>query len=445
MCAAFAIAIVACSTGAQISPTPTSQSTQSPTSSSRTASTTHNPIDQPEATASEVVSPGASQDPDGVPTSVLGLPVVSVGELNHLIAGGRLDGRVAAVRGYWISSIIPSCPAPPRWYSPLEEWCAWQLLSDIAYDGAECHEESQGTACNGIQPPGGAETVRPIILDNYGVEQRITTPDFRHFEPVPVVLVGHAGDARYLQCQSDAVVGCRKAFVVDTVAWSSGKEWPVSMLDDQYTPQHSMSVDQVEQTVQGRLAMTTLVQGRDVPGIDPRLHVVGTDTYWVVRALNGIVDGNVARADVLAVNDTTGEVVDKTALDVAADYAPALLRTQATDPHACCPGGLQPIYRLSDQNGSPIEEGLIGGGGATGDDHSTRWLVGPAAVLDAGNYVLEGWHADVSGPFETWGPPSDTCEKAISLTSGQSFRIEAAFPEQGPCQWREPTFGESIY
>src|SRR5690348_9084134 len=93
-------------------------------------------------TSNLVVSPppsavGTDQavDQDGFPLMVGQLPVVEIGGLNTLRANGGLNGRAAAVKGYWIRSLIPSCPAPPHFLSSLEEWCRFEVFSDTPYMG----------------------------------------------------------------------------------------------------------------------------------------------------------------------------------------------------------------------------------------------------------------------------------------------------------------------
>ena len=151
------------------------------------------------------------------------LPVQSVGELNHQIAAGELDGKVAAVRGYLIQSMVPSCPAPNRWYSPLEGYCFVQVLSDTAYPGSTCTKIDSGTSCQGNGPPPSAEIVHALMPDNSSYLPP-PYPDMNAFpNGLPMVVIGHAGDPRYLQCREDVRDLCRRAFVVDSIAWSVGK------------------------------------------------------------------------------------------------------------------------------------------------------------------------------------------------------------------------------
>ncbi len=319
-------------------------------------------------------------------------------------------------------------------------------MSDTAYPGAECHKVSNGTECGGNPPPPDAQTITVRILDSYDVSSHIGTTDFRHFEPVPVVVLGHAGDARHLQCPSEVRDACRKTFVVDTVAWSNGQSWPVELPDDPSALSHQMTIDEVETAAAGPLLMATVVQGKDVQAIDPRLHVVGTDTYWVVRALTGEIDHDAGAAAVEAIDDATGTVVARTALDVATSYMSGLVRTQATDTAECCPGGdAQPMYSIIAAGGTTIQEALIGGSFLTGDNDVTRWMAGPGAVLEPGSYQLKGWHAQIAEPGGVWGVPEDECTTAIEVANGDDLRLEAAFPAQGACEWRSPTFSDTLY
>jgi len=116
----------------------------------------------------------------------MGLPVIDIAALNLLIASGELDGRVAAVRGYWIPLLIPSCPAPGRWYSPLEDYCSFEVFSDIAYAGGSCVEGTGGTSsCQSNGPPPNANIVKPKLLDNYTSYGRVHASGGDGFDPRP--------------------------------------------------------------------------------------------------------------------------------------------------------------------------------------------------------------------------------------------------------------------
>jgi hypothetical protein len=99
------------------------------------------------------------------PSEVDGMPTISIGDAKALLAADRLDGRAVAVWGYWIATMIPSCPAPGRWISPLESYCHFDVFSDTTYPGFTCTPIANGgTSCQGNQPPAGAHTLSPRIL-----------------------------------------------------------------------------------------------------------------------------------------------------------------------------------------------------------------------------------------------------------------------------------------
>jgi hypothetical protein len=231
----------------------------------------------------------------GFPAEAFGLPVISVGDLNRLIASGAMNGRVAAVAGYWESSIVPSCPAPGRWMSPLEGYCEFDLFSDTPYQSATCESGN----CNGGFAPPRAETIKALAIDNNENYTRVRSADDGHyFDPRPLVLIGHAADPRWLQCQSDVQRQCEAAFVIDTVAWAEGNPLDLSLQDDPNAPKPRMSIPDVVAAAGGtNLVSVALTNANDVNTIDPRIHVTGDNLAWVVRsAIEGSSDGSTSAA-----------------------------------------------------------------------------------------------------------------------------------------------------
>ena len=47
-------------------------------------------------------------------------------------------------------------------------------------------------------------------------------------EPVALVLIGHAGDARQWQCTAATQAECANAFVVDRIDWAAGHDVPLA-------------------------------------------------------------------------------------------------------------------------------------------------------------------------------------------------------------------------
>lgn len=406
-----------------------------------------------EPSASATAPPSASPDVAGFPTQVLGLPVMSIGDANRLIASGELYGHVAAVRGYWESSIVPSCPAPDRWYSPLEGYCNFDVFSDVPYQSADCHSNSDGSGgCNGMGPPPGAKSLKPLSLDNYENELRFHSDQGDHyFDPWPIVLVGHAGDARYLQCLTDSQAACRLAFVVDTVAWANGQMLDLAIQAGPYSPKPRMSFDDLAVATGAiTLVFAVPVRASDVSGIEPRMHSVGDDLTWVVHSLGHDSGQTTRSAEVWEIADRDGAVVSTSALEVAPEYRPSYLKVQGVvrgyDPGSN--NGPYPFFGVA-RAGESIHESLMGsGGGFVGGGPPMKgqpWYPGAPLLLDPGEYLVRAWRSTIERPGEKVGPPMDVCTATLTLAADQHKTLEAAFPAHGACVWRDPTFDETPF
>jgi hypothetical protein len=440
---ALVVAVVAACTTSAPPTAPASQPSLGPsTSPAVTAS--------PRASASPISSPGATASP-GVgdfPAQVFGLPVLSIGEVNQLIASRALDGRVAAVRGYWEASLVPSCPAPNRWYSPLEGYCQFDVFSDVPYESVTCQSDSSGNtgSCSGHGAPPGAETLKPLSLDNYLNYNRLHSGQ-GNLDPWPVVMVGHVADPRWLQCETDVQGTCQLAFVIDTVAWAGGQELDLALQDDPYSPKPRMSIDQVAKAVgNSSLVSVALVTADSVADIEPRINIAGGQLVWVVRGTRDEATAQTKGVDVWAVDDRDGTVLDTTTLEIAPDYHPAFFNQQATI-HGYDSGGNGPYpFFTVERAGVPIHTAMMGGSWTGGPDaNETRWYPGAPLVLNSGDYTVDAWRSTIDHPGEVIGPATDECTTSLTLTSDQHMILEAAFPKDGACAWRAPTFSGSRY
>ena len=152
---------------------------------------------------------GAPPGPAGFPATVGGMPVVSVAQAATLLDAGNLDGRAIAVAGYYFSVAMP-CPAPQGYVGPLEGWCRRVAFADDAAGATMCTYGADAMECHA--PPSGVRLAPWFVPETSG-----PLPQLEH-APVPLVLVGHADDARQLQCSPETQAECADAFVVDRVA-----------------------------------------------------------------------------------------------------------------------------------------------------------------------------------------------------------------------------------
>jgi hypothetical protein len=434
-----AMAVSACSTTGAGSPAPPSAQTMvSTTAPSASPTTAHSTEPLPSST------PPVPTNTDGFPTQALGIPVISIAELNHQIEAGQLDGRVSAVRGFLIMSMQPSCPAPDRWYSPLEGYCGVQIFSDTAYPGSTCTKVQNGISCSSNGPPVGAEVVHPFMLDGASFISGSYPKPEEFPDGFPMVVIGHAGDPRFLQCGNDVRDSCRRSFVVDSIAWVAGQPSDLSLAD--YLSHPRLSVKEVADIVGGRPISLFAGAARDISGIDPRIHLAGGDLTWLVRTVDTEAADQPAGAYVYAVDDSIGSVLADLTLEVPNDYAPAFLSLQATDANDCCGGNsLSPLFRVSKSGGAAALEGYIGGGAVSGTDQGgSRWYPGGPALLDPGEYELAGWRAQVTDSGD-WGVPTDQCATTINVSARTELRLQADFPVKGSCTWGPTTFDEPYH
>jgi hypothetical protein len=263
------------------------------------------------------------------------------------------------------------------------------------------------------------------------------------------VLIGHAADPRWLQCQSDVQRQCEAAFVIDTVAWAEGNPLDLSLQDDPNAPKPRMSIPDVVAAAGGtNLVSVALTNANDVNTIDPRIHVTGDNLAWVVRsAIEGSSDGSTSAAVVWAVDDRDGSVIDHLSLDIPVDYHPAYVTTQASV-RGFDPGGSGPYpFQGVEQTGSAIHRAMMGDGGAggPGNSNATRFYPGGPLLLTAGDYVLRAWLSTIDYPGEVIGPVTDDCAMPLSLGPDQRVSVEADFPTYGSCTWGPPTFPARMF
>ncbi len=386
---------------------------------------------------------------DGFPKSVLGMPVLAVGDALGLIGDGSLDGRAVAVRGWFMQSLL-SCPAPPRFMAPLEGACHGEMFASGNFQQMTCQDFPDGhSECHSNAPPPGVEVLSPFVVTETSGGHRLwqasSAPGLDRFG-VPAVLVGHARDPRTWHCPVETRPACASAFVVDRVAWVDGEMLEVAPPDQRVPQVMTFPEAQAAAGLEGELIAALALKAGDAPTIDPRLHGVGDNTVWILRALrpdSALDAADPTRAvDVRETDDATFQVIVSTGLELDAAYEPARLLVQATRRGAADNDDIYPFYRVERLDGTGLQQDMVSGW-SSGDDTVARYGAGLAVVLEPGDYVVRAWRATVDRD-ETMGEPRDECTTDISLDPLSQVRVEVSFPELGRCTWVAPTF-EGMY
>jgi hypothetical protein len=161
-------------------------------------------------------SPSPSTLPTtAMPTSVDGLPVLTVGEALGARAAGGLRSQPVALGGYWSDgSIGHSCAAPRGQPGELEIYC-----TDGEAGITERDEPIIVIDAHGNVTPAAGPHLTPWIPDAIAVPL-FTLPILygQRYPPVPIVVVGHFDDPRAAQCRPEARQLCADRLVVDRIA-----------------------------------------------------------------------------------------------------------------------------------------------------------------------------------------------------------------------------------
>lgn len=372
------------------------------------------------------------------PPRVAGMQVVSVAQAVQLINRGELDGRAVAVAGYFFEA-VPSCPAPLRYVSSLENFCRFVTLADDPASATLCTHSSNAVTCG---PPSGTHLAPFFMAESTG--QQPFTPDDL---PVPVVLIGHVGDARAWQCAPDQQRACQQEFVVDRLVWASGHEMPFAApqpfdgaTGKALVPQ--MTVEEASAAIgPGQQVLTAdAFRGRDIATVDPRWNLSGDSIFWIVRSIREGDSGSQSTVPVTVslVADATGTLVGVHDLALSASYRPARLWTIATTENVpCCAGDILPFYRIQSVDGTSLHDGLIEGG-EYGRESTTTYGPGVPALLSPGTYSITVWLATFDRGVV--GPPADTCSTQVTLSALDDLMVDAVFPAAGKaCAFGQPS------
>src|SRR5689334_12366083 len=314
------------------------------------------------ATAGATASPSPGVDEAGFPTQVLGMPVLSVGGVNQLIAQGKLAGRIAAVGGFWVQQMMMSCPAPSRWYGPLESYCGRDMFASKGFASMICNADR--TSCSSNGPPPGTEVLEPSgVAETIGFsamnQALFNSPIWRKAGYVPAVLIGHLGDARQWECPAETRADCAQKFVIDRVAWVDGETLGLEVPGDRDPVATRMTTAEATEAAQpgANVLMAIAAHATDIPTFDPTLNVAGDSVMWLVRTIDGVdadgADDPTRSATEFLVDDATGAVVQSLPL-AATDFAPAILHLQASSAVECCGGSLYPSYEVDASDGTTL-------------------------------------------------------------------------------------------
>jgi hypothetical protein len=323
-----------------------------------------------------------------------------VAGINQLAATGQLDGRLAAVGGYWAQFALP-CPYMPH-QPVILGFCSGGSFADTP--------EAALTCCGtGTAPIATLETANGDMLWSAGGING---------DAAMVVLIVHTADSRAGQCQPADRGSCRARLVIDSVAWVNGDATSVNP-DTSAVPGVALSLDDViavgvkpgEQLVTAYPLLATHLND-----VDPRLLGDGDGIVWFLRVLTGAPGADaISDSDVRLVSDSSSTVVAELPLVVPDDFATArvVLDAQGWDGN-----GAYPRFTVA-AGTTVVVEGDLG-------SSST-----PLA-LSAGDYAVHAFIATqqanpVAGP---------TCDMPLTVAAGDDVAYFADFSGSGDCAWQ---------
>lgn len=380
---------------------------------------------------------GAPRVDGEFPSSVAGMPVVSVAEAVGLVQRDELDGRAVAVAGYYFA-VVHSCP-PPRGYDALlEARCTFVALADDIESATLCTYLANGMRC---RPPEGTYLEPLFVSETSGVPSVAVGR-----EPVPVVVIGHVGDPRSLHCAADAQAKCAEAFVVDRVAWANGSVVPLAAPEgwDHSTEsplKPGLTLERVVDAIgsSDQVVAAAAFAADDISMIDPRWNLAGNHIVWIVRSLGDGSSSNVTRSmRVSLIDDRAGTVLDAVDLSLGPEFRAGRLWTAATTVGiGCCADDIYPFYRVTHGDGTTIHESIVGGGAHGGGD-ATTYGPGLPLILTGGMYTVTAWLATIDG--NEVGAPMQKCSTQLVIGDGDDLMLEAVFPDpEARCAFEEPS------
>jgi len=173
-------------------------------------------------------SPTPQLRADGLPVSVEGLAVETVGEAVTAEAKGSPPGDDLVAIGGWLTFMPPLfCPyEPPQ--PVLQEACDSDdlVLTETRQKLVTVTTIGDATTVSDAVPAG--PYLYPRQLAGSFVDEPpqamgpIEAGGIDEVVPVQVVLVGHFHDARAAECAADQRAACESTFVIDQLAWLEG-------------------------------------------------------------------------------------------------------------------------------------------------------------------------------------------------------------------------------
>jgi hypothetical protein len=220
------------------------------------------------------------------------MPVLTVAAMKELAASGRLNGRFAAVGGYWMQYALP-CAFQPH-VALISGFCAGGLFADSRADVASYN---------------GAAGPAPLVMPETANADELRTATGN--DPAAAVLIVHAADSRYWQCAPSERADCTLNLVIDNVAWINGS-------DVQQAKPPANLVAAGEQLVVAYQTVATSMND-----VDPRFTGEGSGQVWYGRTAYGSPDADGTTAGVSReVAITSSAVVDERTLAVSDKYEP---------------------------------------------------------------------------------------------------------------------------
>jgi hypothetical protein len=386
-CLLLGALVAACAAGQPL-PSPTPGATSTPTSQTGPTMVA--------STWTPTPANGSSVAPGAFPAELLNMPVITVAAANAAVASGALDGRFAAVGGYWRQYALP-CPFLP--HQPIiEGFCSGSVFADSPQD------ENAGGGIGGSAPVSAPETVNGDQLWSAASES-----------PAPVVLIVHAGDSRAWQCTPDQLTDCQRHMVIDAVVWVNGTFLAPLSLGIAYdaTPTMSLgSVASIATASGGQLVTAYALDAAHLNDLDPRLLGMGKGTVWYVRVAQPASGSDITAAGtVRLINDADGSLIDDLPLSVAADYSPARLVLD------------------SQNSGSGYPHFTVDAGATVLADDQLDLSTTPIALLP-GEYVLHAYMTDQNGV----AAGGASCDKSITAAATDNLAYTANF-SSSTCSW----------
>lgn len=377
----------------------------------------------PQATAGPMLptqspSPIASATP-AFPTNVLGLAVHTVPQARALIADGAHAGRAIAVAGWWSAGVLAiSCPVPIEYIAAIEDYCGVSAL--VADDTPVSHITQTGNSTSFFfKAPDGALQPKVVADTAGGGEPASNMGTMEENPPQPVVVIGHAGDARALQCRPEKRSECNGYFVLDAFAWVDGRTissaWGQPDAKATLSPAAAQAAALAALPSGSMLLSIGLWTSDQSDGLDPRLPLNSppyVSSYWFARAWTGSLDSEGTAAETLV---TVGDGPAKTSA------------WKATIPATNDQG----VLRFARAGDFQDDTGIAVVGADGGVPFSTRlqpYGTVPAALVP-GSYNLVSWTGQSADP----APSAAACRLSLTVSPGTDQSLTIDWSTNGAC------------